>query len=547
MREKWIRDQMLLGFATLVLSSALYFLDLGIFKGIDNALFHFYASFLGSAKTLTEQGVRSVDLILAGPFLAQPLKFFITELLLLLFLGSALSVFSPRLSERYRFYFFILLVIITLGTATCFFVLTRSWLRIAPLCAGLTAVYLSATFYRASAMESLARENFEANRTLGLALQRQGHLDEAFERYQHCPLDWETQDLLYQLGLDYEERGMAEKALSVYERIKTADYKDVLDRIRELRSDHFLDLEPQYLSGRQNALSESFIQAKQQVGRYQILEKLGKGTMGLVYKGLDPKLNRLVAIKIIRFSDDFDDDMIEEIKERFLREAEIAGRLSHPGIVIIHDVGEENDLTYMAMEYLEGESLRRYCSNEKKLSLTRVLDVVAKVAEALDYAHRQEVVHRDIKPANIMLLRDGGVKVTDFGIAKAISSTRTKTGVILGTPNYMSPEQIMGHKIDARTDIFSLGVLFFQLLTGRLPFHGENLSGLLYHITQGKHPSVRQIQSGIPKACEQIIDKALAKNPQNRFKTAGQMARYLSMLLAKMEELSRKRVVDTRK
>ncbi len=547
MPEKWIKDQMLLGFVMLVLSIALYFLDLGVFKGIDRTLFHFYASLLGSGRTLTSPADKAFNLILDGPFLAQPLRFLITELVLLLFLGSGLSFFSPRLNERYRFYFFILLLVIALTTATCFFLFLHSWLRIAPLCAGLTGIYLSATFYRASAMEPLARENFEVNRTLGLGLQRQGHLDEAFERYQHCPLDQETQDLLYQLGLDYEERGMAGKALSVYERMKTRDYKDVQDRIRELHSDHFLELEPQYLSGRQNALSESFIQAKQQVGRYQILEKLGKGTMGLVYKGLDPKLNRLVAIKIIRFSDDFDDDMIGEIKERFLREAEIAGRLSHPGIVTIHDVGEENDLTYMAMEYLEGESLRRYCSNEKRLPLTRVLDVVAKVAEALDYAHRQGVVHRDIKPANIMLVKDGGIKVTDFGIAKAMSSTRTKTGVILGTPNYMSPEQIMGHKIDARTDIFSLGVLFFQLLTGKLPFHGENLSGLLYHITQGKHPSVRQIRSGIPKACEQIIDKALAKNPMDRFKTAGQMARYLSMLLAKMEELSRKRVADALK
>ena len=262
-----------------------------------------------------------------------------------------------------------------------------------------------------------------------------------------------------------------------------------------------------------------------------------------MYKGMDPKINRLVAIKVIRFSDDFDEEMVDEIRERFLREAEIAGKLSHPGIVTIHDVGEDDDLTYMAMEYLEGESLNHYCSNEKRLTLTRVLDVVAKVADALDYAHKQGVIHRDIKPANIMLLRNGNIKVTDFGIAKAISSSRTKTGVILGTPNYMSPEQIMGHKIDARTDIFSLGVLFFQLLTGKLPFHGENLSALLYHITQGKHPSVRLIESGIPKACEQIIDKALAKNPKDRFRTAGQMARYLTMLRAKIEELSTKRTV----
>jgi len=539
MTEKRIRDQMLLGFVMIVFSALLYLLNFDIFKAIDQTL-HF-----GAQNALSAQANRAVTLILDGPFLAQPLPFIMSELGLLLLLGSSLAFFSPTLNEGYRFSFFTLLLFVALVTALCFFVFFHSWLRIAPLLAGLTAGYLAVTFYRASAMGFLVRENIEANKTLGLGLQRQGHLDEAFEKYRYCPLNQETRELLYQLGLDYEERGMAEKALLVYERMKTADYKDVRDRIRDLQSHQFPDLDPQFLSGRQERLSESFVLMKQKVGRYQILEKLGKGTMGLVYKGLDPKLNRLVAIKIIRFSDDFDEDMIQEIRERFLREAEIAGRLSHPGIVTIHDVGEENDLTYMAMEYLEGASLSRYCSNEKRLPLTRVLDVVAKVAEALQYAHRQGVIHRDIKPANIMLLQGGGIKVTDFGIAKAMSSTRTKTGVILGTPNYMSPEQIMGHKIDARTDVFSLGVLFFQLLTGKLPFHGENLSGLLYHITQGKHPSVRLIKSGIPKACEQIIDKALAKNPRDRFRTAGQMARYLSMLLSKIEELSRKRAADT--
>jgi eukaryotic-like serine/threonine-protein kinase len=541
MTENRIRHQVLLGFVTVVLFGVLSFVDPAVFRGIDRALYHFYITFFASTIALAPQVGEAVNQILDVPFLAQPLPTLLTELGLLLFLGCALAFFSSRLNERYRFFFFVLLVCVSLATAMCFFVFLHSWLRLALLLSALTSIYLAMTFYRASALGSLARENFEANRTLGLSLERQGHLDEALERYQRCPLDRETRELLYQLGLDYEERGATDKALLAYQQIKTLEYKDVQDRIRDLKSNQPPDQSSQYLSDKQKELSESFLRSRKNVGRYQIIEKLGKGTTGLVYKGLDPKLNRLVAIKIIRFSDDFDEDMIEEIKERFLREAEIAGRLSHPGIVTIHDVGEDDDLTYMAMEYLEGESLIRYCSSEKRLPLTRVLDVVAKVAEALDYAHKQGVVHRDIKPANIMLLHNGNIKVTDFGIAKAMSSTRTKTGVILGTPNYMSPEQIMGHKIDARTDIFSLGVLFFQLLTGKLPFHGENLSGLLYHITQGKHPSLRLIESGIPKACEQIIDKALAKNPRDRFRTAGQMARYLSMMLAKIEELSRKK------
>jgi len=276
---------------------------------------------------------------------------------------------------------------------------------------------------------------------------------------------------------------------------------------------------------------------RSKVGRYEILGEVGRGAMGLVYKARDPKINRLLAIKAIRFSDEFEDEVIQEIKDRFFAEAEIAGKLSHPSIVTIYDVGDDGDLTYMAMELLEGKDLDNFTTKENLLPLPGVLDVVARTAEALAFAHRANVIHRDIKPANIMLLESGGVKVTDFGIAKAISSSRTRTGVILGTPNYMSPEQIMGQKIDHRSDIFSLGVLFFQLLTGRLPFQGENLSKLLYQITQARHPSAREISPRIPKACEQIIDKALAKNPAERFQEASEMLRVLELLRGKIQQL----------
>jgi serine/threonine-protein kinase len=262
--------------------------------------------------------------------------------------------------------------------------------------------------------------------------------------------------------------------------------------------------------------------------------------MGLVYKALDPKINRLLAIKTIRFSDEFDDDVIDEIRQRFFREAEIAGRLSHPSIVTIYDVGEDRDLTYMAMELLEGEDLDRFINKENLLPFMKVLGVTAKVADALSFAHTCDVIHRDIKPANIMLLKEGGVKVTDFGIAKALSSSRTRTGVNLGTPNYMSPEQIMGQKIDARSDIFSLGVLLFQLLTGELPFRGDNLSSLLYQITQVTHPSVREYNPKVPKACGQIIDRALAKKPDERFNNAAEMAKVLRLLVAKIDQLRKK-------
>jgi tRNA A-37 threonylcarbamoyl transferase component Bud32 len=293
-----------------------------------------------------------------------------------------------------------------------------------------------------------------------------------------------------------------------------------------------------------SVLDEAIPKELTRIGRYEILQGLGRGSMGLVYKALDLKLNRLLAIKTIRFSDEFDEDVIQEIKERFFKEAEIAGRLSHPCIVTLHDMGEDQDLTYMAMEYLEGENLEKFINKKNLLPLRKVLSVVASVAEALEFAHRADVIHRDIKPANIMLLKTGGVKVTDFGIAKAISSSRTRTGVILGTPNYMSPEQIMGQKVDPRSDVFSLGVVFYQLLTGELPFQGDNLSSLLYQITQVKHPPLRSFNSRIPVACEQIMDKALAKNLDERFKTAGQMEKLLRLLALKVDQKQKQRVLE---
>jgi serine/threonine-protein kinase len=259
--------------------------------------------------------------------------------------------------------------------------------------------------------------------------------------------------------------------------------------------------------------------------------------MGVVYKARDPKINRMLAIKTIRFSDEFEEDKLKDVKERFLREAEIAGQLSHPSIVSIYDVGEDFDLTYIAMEFLEGDDLHRYCKKGSLLPLRKVLHILGETASALGYAHDKGVIHRDVKPANIMMLKDGKVKMTDYGIAKAVSSSQTKSGIILGTPNYMSPEQINGYEVDGRSDIFSLGVVFFELLSGQLPFHGKTLTNLFYQITQSKHPSLRQINPKVPKPCEQIVDKALAKDPEKRFQRAEDFARYVKAMIAKIDEV----------
>jgi serine/threonine-protein kinase len=233
----------------------------------------------------------------------------------------------------------------------------------------------------------------------------------------------------------------------------------------------------------------------------------------------------LVAIKTIRFDRFYEDQEIENLKERFYKEAQAAGKFTHPNIVTIFDVGEEEGLSYMAMEYVEGESLSKYTSEDHLLPVEEVLTIITKVAEALDFAHQRDIVHRDIKPANLMRTAEGQMKVMDFGIAKLPSSTLTQTGSILGTPSYMSPEQIDGRqRVDGRSDLFSLGCVLYELLSGIKAFRGATLPALIHQITQVVPPDVSTQNPRVPKACDEIIHRALAKNPEERYQRGNEMA-----------------------
>jgi len=260
------------------------------------------------------------------------------------------------------------------------------------------------------------------------------------------------------------------------------------------------------------------------LGRYRVLKELGRGAMGLVYLGKDPTIQRFVAIKTMRLDQNDQDDKLQEVKARFFREAESTGRLSHPNIVTIYDAGEENGLGYIAMELIEGTPLSQSARKPNLMPVHEVLLTVATVAEALDYAHQQGVVHRDIKPANIMLTKDRVVKVMDFGIAKMASSSKTHKNIVLGTPTYMSPEQIAGKKVDGRTDIFSLGVVLFELLTGQPPFTGDNLSAMLFSITHQPHPAIQTLRSDLPPMVQEIVDRALQKELPHRYRRADEFA-----------------------
>ncbi|HEY3123410.1 MAG TPA: serine/threonine-protein kinase, partial [Thermoanaerobaculia bacterium] len=276
------------------------------------------------------------------------------------------------------------------------------------------------------------------------------------------------------------------------------------------------------------------------LGRYEVLSELGKGAMGIVYLAKDPVIGRMVAIKTIKASSMGDDDSeSREFRERFIREAQTAGILSHPNIVTIHDIGEDPDtkISFIAMEYIEGKTLKGLLLEKAGFSWDQIADMIAQVAEAMDYAHRKGIIHRDIKPANIIVTADGKVKITDFGIAKIASSNLTTTGQFLGTPNYMSPEQVSGSPVDGRSDIFSLGVVLYELLTRRKPFSGENLTAISYKIVHEDFTPPAELSGEVPPEFNPIVARAMAKDPWNRYQRGKDFALALEQLRAHLEEL----------
>jgi serine/threonine-protein kinase len=360
---------------------------------------------------------------------------------------------------------------------------------------------------------------------------------------------------LYTLAIQLEQRGRAPQATAVYRHLARADntYRDVAARLRRL-----MDAErakPKAPAAPDSAATAGApapdakagaaapaaagaaapIPEAERLGRYHLEREIGRGAMGTVYLGRDTAINRLVAIKAIPLASEFSDAELAEARVRFFREAETAGRLNHPNIVTIYDVGEERGLAYIAMEYLQGKHLSDYAKSDGLMEPRKVLDIVARTADALGFAHKQEVVHRDIKPANLMY--DPGtdvLKITDFGIARLTGTGSTRTGIVLGTPSFMSPEQLEGRTVTGSSDLFSLGVSLFQLLTGQLPFTADSMTGLMQQIAEAPHPPLRAYRPDLPSCVEAIIDRALAKNPDERFESGAQMAAALNDCRSRM-------------
>src|SRR6185437_13354128 len=346
---------------------------------------------------------------------------------------------------------------------------------------------------------------------------------------------------LYTLGSQLEQRGRALQATAVYRHLARFDntYRDVSARLRRLMdaerakpkaapapaAPEKIIASPQAPAGGRAGAAVPAAANEQRLGRYQLEREIGRGAMGIVYLGRDTAINRMVAIKAIPLASEFSDAELVEARSRFFREAETAGRLNHPNIVTIYDVGEERGLAYIAMEYLKGRHLSDYAKSNNLMEPRKVLGIIARTADALGFAHKQQVVHRDIKPANLMY--DPGtdvLKITDFGIARLSGAGSTRTGIVLGTPSFMSPEQLEGRTVTGHSDLFSLGVSLFQLLTGQLPFAADSMTGLMQQIAEMPHPPLRAFRPDLPACVESVIDRALAKNPDARYDSGAQMA-----------------------
>ena len=454
------------------------------------------------------------------------------ETLVLIYFLILLLLLVPRLSARAGLISLGLFAATWLLTVAVCLVLYGYWLQVAPallLCSGGYFI-VRWKVGRLTVRHSM----FDNHRQLAVTLQEQGRLDQALEKFlQFQPKDHFCKEMLYNLGLDFERKRMPHKALTAYRHLLASGrFRDTKQRIKQL---HVGEESPPPAINPNATLILDRPGEKPTLGRYRIEKVLGQGAMGTVYLGVDSKINRQVAIKTLAYPQ-VEADQLTRVKERFFREAEAAGQLSHPNIVTIYDVGEENDLAYLAMEWLDGKELSHYCQPKQLLDPLRVVQIIKQVAQALDYAHQHGVVHRDIKPANIIVLDDGRIKVTDFGIARMLSSSQTETGMILGTPSYMSPEQVAGKKVDGRSDLFSLGVVMYELLSGEKPFQGESMAALMYNIANSKYRPLEELRPKLPAECLEMLAKLLQKTPLRRYKSASMVAMELERLQQIMEK-----------
>ncbi|MBD3640242.1 MAG: serine/threonine protein kinase [Marinobacter sp.] len=371
----------------------------------------------------------------------------------------------------------------------------------------------------------------EARIRLGQLLLDQGQTDEALAAIANCPEGEENLELRYRIALHQERKRQYDRAIQTYRTIigRKKKFRDAAERLSALESlaSGSSGVAVGNFDATQTLVMPDQSVSRPTLGRYEIQRELGRGAMGVVYLGRDPAIARTVAIKTLSYQA-FEGEELQALKSRFFREAEAAGRLSHPAIVTVYDVGEEADLAYIAMDYARGRPLSEFARAGHLLPLDRALDVAARVADALAYAHDQKVIHRDIKPGNIIYDPDNGdIRVTDFGIARISDDSVTRTGSVMGSPLYMSPEQLKGQKVTGASDVYSLGVTLYKLVTGETPFQGDTLANLTYQILNKRPRSARSLNPDLPNGVVRLINKAIQREPEKRFASASDMAEAL--------------------
>jgi hypothetical protein len=408
---------------------------------------------------------------------------------------------------------------------------------------------LASDFGRTDGTDAIDARLAQARRAL-----QQGDVAAAWKLLEGVRTTRQSFETLYEIATQFQRQGQAPQAIAALHRLRDRDpaYRDVVTRLQDLERASStpgagaaparvataapLQARPSPAPAGAQHDSDKLVSGELVcLGRYEIVRELGRGAMGAVYLGRDPRINRVVAIKAIPLADEFEPDDLDDAKTRFFREAETAGRLNHPNIVTIYDVGEERDLAYIAMEFLEGSHLSGNVNPHTLLPMPVVADLVSRVADALGYAHRENVVHRDIKPANIMYDRNtDSLKITDFGIARLTDYSRTRTGIVLETPSFMSPEQLEGKQATGQSDLFSLGVSLYQLLTGQLPFRGSSMPKLMFAIANLAHAPVTSVRPELPADLDRIVDMALAKDPRKRYPTGAHMGQALRAFIARL-------------
>ena len=474
----------------------------------------------------------TVSNVLQSDFVTRPSWFGSVELVVLLLIGVTILIVSPKLTAN-RAAVSLLVVVGTLMAVEAYLLFAHGvWLQL--VTATLFAVLGIGSVQALNSLRAAPAggETDEQATSSDKATQDDDELDLEFSVLRQQGNSDETKNRLYEIAMKHGKRREFAKAERVLTYIQGLDpaFRDVTQKLGALSGarrapDESTDDVKQKPSRPAMVDAYATAAAEHKLGRYQLIKTLGRGAMATVYLGLDPNINRKVAIKTIALAEEFSDADLDAAKNQFRREAESAGRLNHPNIIAIYDTGEDANVAYLAMEYFEGTALNEHATMDTLLPPKWVLELSARAAEALHYAHGQGVVHRDIKPANLMYdAASDQLKITDFGIARLTDTSRTKTGIILGTPSFMSPEQLSASAVTGKSDMYSLGITMYQLLTGAAPFRSDSIPKLMDKIMNEKHTPVSSIRDDIPVEVDMVLDRALAKDPEDRFPNGRAMA-----------------------